>query len=105
MCNMGGTRETAVLSAVAHAAQWQWTHDVPHDPTYFTEAFACIAVKSDERAAAIKSDIAEGIRHASWQRRWKVAFDVCGDKNVAHDIASRTQLTSEAYDLAMQETA
>src|ERR1700733_5922883 len=40
MCNMGGTREQACLSAISHAAQWQWTASVADDVAYFATAFS-----------------------------------------------------------------
>lgn len=104
MCNTGGTREQVVRSAVFHAAQWQWSHDVADDEAYYTDAFSCIVVKNDMRSADIKADIAEGLCHAQWQRRWKAAHAVCGDKNAAHDIATRTRTIDEARELAMRET-
>jgi hypothetical protein len=99
-CTMGGTREQACIDAVGAAGQRQWGIEIEDDAAYFAEAFAGIGQPWDASRR-----IAEEISLAGWQRRYRAAYDVCGDRNRAHDVATRTRSTDEACALVIRETA
>jgi hypothetical protein len=102
---MGGTRQQASRAVVSHMAQGTWSHDVVDDREFFAEAFFVIKIHSDAEASFIMTKVRESVSWAQWQRRWKAANEVIGDRNAAHDIASRTATIDEAIAMARRETA
>ena len=93
MCYSGGTRESVSISAVGHAASWQWTADVTDDLAYFTQAFSCIGSPWDATRA-----IRDAVSQAGWYRRAKVAQDMGATD--AHGIACKTETIEQAVILA-----
>jgi hypothetical protein len=102
---MGGTRQQAARAAVSHMAQNTWSHDVTDDREFFAEAFFNIKIHSDTEASFIMTSVRDNVDRAQWQRRWKAANDIIGDRNAAHNIASRTATIDEAVAIARRETA
>lgn len=102
---MGGTRQQAARAAVSHMAQNTWSHDVTDDREFFSQAFFNIKIHSDTEASFIMTSVRDNVSHAEWHRRWKAANDIIGDRNAAHDIASRTASIDDVIAMAKRETA
>lgn len=83
-CQMGGTRESAVASAVGAICQYQWSLDVADDSEFLDSCFAGLTTPAAE---ARKKDNAYLF---AWQRRLKVALDLGVEMEDARDIATRT---------------
>ena len=83
-CQMGGTRASAVASAVGAICQYQWTLEVENDSEFLDSCFAGLTTPE---ADARKKDNAYLF---AWQRRLRVALDLGVAMEDSRDIATRT---------------